>query len=488
MSRAVPFLARRCRLATRYALAACAIALTGGCFMVGPDYQRPEVVAPAAFAHETAAAAATADTTWWQQFQDPLLDQLILEGLAHNSDIAIAAANVDNLSAVLLQTRSQLFPQTGYNAGGQGQRGDVPTTVYNATLSASWELDLWGRIRRQSESAFANVLASDEARRGVVLSLVATVANGYLQLCGLDAQLAIAQRTLGTYKDSVALFTLQFQYGQVSQMNVVQAQSQYETAAGQIPAIRSQIAQIENSLAVLVGREPGPITRGKSINELILPPIPQGVPSELLERRPDLLQSEQQLIAANAQIGAAKALYFPKISLTGVFGTASSDLTELFKGPTRVWTYAGSLAGPIFTFGAISGQVAQAEAAQKAALLNYQLAIRNAFADVDNALVANQQLQLQLGAQVRLVAALKKYTDLANLQFIGGYTDYTTVLQAEQSLFPAELALASLRAELLSSSVNTYKAMGGGWVTQADKLTTPEPQSPPTVAARPPLF
>jgi multidrug efflux system outer membrane protein len=472
---------------SKFALVAGAIALSGGC-MMGPNYERPAVTAPAAFAHETAAAAATADTTWWNQFKDPVLDQLVLEGLAHNSDIAIAATNVDNLSAVLLQTRSQLFPQPGYGVSGQGQHGAMPTTVYNATLSASWELDLWGRIRRQSESAFANVLASDEARRGVVLSLVATIADSYLQLCGLDAQLVVAKRTLGTYKDSVTLFTLQYQYGQVSQMNVAQAQSQYETAAAQIPVIETQIGQLENALAVLVGRDPGPITRGKSVDELILPPVPQGVPSELLERRPDLLQAEQQLISANAQIGAAKALYFPKISLTGVLGTASTDLTDLFKGSARVWTYAGSLAGPIFTFGAISGQVAQAEAAQNSALLSYQLAIRNAFSDVDNALIANQQLQVQLAAQVRLVAALKQYTDLANLQFVGGYTSYTTVLQAEQSLFPAELSLAGLRAQLLTSSVNTYKAMGGGWVTQADRLTTPVPKSPPTVPTRPPLF
>ena len=313
------------------------------------------------------------------------------------------------------------------------------------------------------------MLATDDARDGVILSLVASVANDYIQLRGLDAQLAVAQSTLGTYAESVKLFELQFQYGQVSQMNVAQAQSQYENAAAQIPQIESQIAQTENALSMLLGRNPGPIARGKSMDDLVLPTVPAGIPSELLERRPDLMQSEQQLIAANAQIGAAKALYFPTISLTGAFGSASSSLSNLFKGPSRIWNYAGQLTGPIFTFGLVSGQVTQAEAAQQAALLSYQLSIQNAFADVDNALVANQKLIEQLSAQTKLVDALRTYARLATLQYNGGYVPYSTVLQAEQSLFPAELTLAAVRAQVLASSVNVYKAMGGGWVDMRAK-------------------
>jgi len=476
------------------------LTLALGACTLGPDYKRPAVEAPKSFQYETKDAADTADTLWWKQFKDPVLDQLIDEALAHNTNIQIAAANVEQAAALLTQTRSQLFPTVGYGASAGRQRSvepafaaqlsnyPNPTNSYAAALQASWEIDLWGRIRRQSESAYANVLATDEARRGVVLSLVASVANSYLQLRGLDAQLAVAKQTLQTYKESVDLFTLQFQYGQVSQMNVAQAESQYESAAAQIPLIESQIAQTQSSLAVLIGRDPGPITRGKSVYDLALPTVPAGAPSSLLERRPDLLQAEQQLVAANAQIGAAKALYFPTISLTGAFGNASNDLSKLFSGPARVWSYAGSIAGPIFTFGAVSGQVAQAEAAQNAALLNYQLSIRNAFADVDNALVANQKLQEQLAAQVKLVAALQQYTELARLQYEGGYTSYSTVLQAEQALFPAELNLASIRAQVFASSVNIYKAMGGGWVTQADRLTSGTPAPPPTSALPPPLF
>lgn len=477
-------------------LAAAALA---GCTL-GPDYRRPEIAAPAAFQYEPKDAAATADTLWWQQFHDPVLDALIAEALAHNTNVQIAAANVEQAAALLTQTRSQLFPALGVGAGAQRERTREPAfaalipnypnpaSAYQAALQASWEIDLWGRIRRQSEAAYANVLAGAEARRGVILTLVAQVATSYLQLRGLDAQLSVAHKTLDTYKESVDLFTLQFQYGQVSQMNVAQAQSQYETAAAQIPLIESQIAQTQSSLAVLIGRDPGPIARGKSMYELQLPQVPAGVPSALLERRPDLLQAEQQLIAANAQIGAAKALYFPTISLTGAFGNASNELSKLFSGPARVWSYAGTLAGPIFSFGAVSGQVAQAEAAQQAALLSYRLAIRNAFADVDNALVANQKLHEQLDAQRKLVAALQQYTELARLQYDGGYAPYSTVLQAEQALFPAELNLVSIRAQLFGSAVNLYKAMGGGWVARADELTGSTPPAPPAGALPPPLF
>lgn len=482
-------------------LLACGLLATllSGCTL-GPDYRRPEIKAPATFQYEPKEAAATADTHWWKQFGDPVLDQLIAEALAHNSNVQIAAANVEQAAAVLLQTRSQLFPAVGYGAGAGRERAREPafaaqipnypnpSSVYQAALQASWEIDLWGRIRRQSEAAFANVLATEEARRGVILTLVAQVAGSYLQLRGLDAQLDVAKKTLQTYKESVDLFNLQFQYGQVSLMNVAQAQSQFETAAAQIPLLQSQIAQTQNSLAVLIGRDPGPIVRGKSVYDLKLPQVPEGVPSQLLERRPDLLQSEQQLVAANAQIGAARALYFPTISLTGAYGNASAELSKLFSGPAKVWSYAGSLAGPIFTFGAVSGQVAQAEAGQQAALLNYQLAIRNAFADVDNALVANQKLREQLDAQLKLVAALQQYSDLARMQFDGGYTSYSTVLQAEQALFPAELNLVSLRAQVFGSAVNIYKAMGGGWVTEADRLTGSTPAPPPPAAWPPPLF
>ncbi len=456
---------------------------------VGPDYRRPDIHAPEVFQYEPDNAAATSDTQWWRQFGDPVLDDLISEALANNTDVRIATANVQKAASILMQTRSAFYPQVGYGiaggkSGGAGssELSDLPVfpgseESYQALLSASWEIDLWGRIRRLSESARASLLATGEARRGVILSLVATVANSYLELRALDEQLTVANATLETYRESVRLFELQFQYGQVSMMTVAQSQSQYQVAAAQIPQIEAQIAQTQNALSVLVGRNPGPVVRGKPIGELLQPEVPAGVPSSLLERRPDLLQAEQQLIAANAQIGAAKARYFPAISLTGALGRVSPDLSDLFSGSESLWTYKGSVTGPIFAGGVIRGGVAEARAVTEAALLNYELSIRNAFADVDNALVANLKLQQQLVAQTNLVNALREYSQLARLQYDEGYTAYTTVLQAEQSLFPAELELAAVRASVLGSAVNIYRAMGGGWVTEADQMTVSETKS-----------
>ena len=382
-----------------------------------------------------------------------------------------------------MTTRSGLYPQVGYGGAASRERrsenwaipapGQNPFSTFQVFGSASWEIDLWGRIRRLTESAQASLLASDEARRGVILSLVAQVASAYIQLRALDEQLLIAQRSLKSYEESVRLFDLQFKYGLVSQMIVEQARSQYETAAAAIPQIENQIALTENAISILLGRNPGPISRGRTLAELAMPPIPAGLPSQLLERRPDIRQAEQNLIAANAQIGAAKSLYYPSISLTGFLGTLSTEVYNLFRGPSGVWSFAGSVTGPIFTAGGIKGQVLQAEAGQQAALIGYQQAIQSAFADVENALVSRQKLEEQLAAQQRRVAAFQEYARLSWLQYNGGYTSYLEVLYAETQLFPAELSAAQTQAAALVSYVNLYKAIGGGWVIEADKMTGP---------------
>lgn len=459
--------------------------LQAGC-LVGPDYQRPPVDSPRAYAWEPKEAAAAANATWWKQFQDPVLDGLIAEALEKNRSVKIAAANVEQAAAVLKQTRSTLYPQVGYGGSATRQKGSElgavpiagvpnPQTDLQLAGSASWEIDLWGKVRRQSEAATANLYATEEGRRGVVLSLVASVASGYIQLRGFDEQLEISRQTLKTYAESVRLFELQFKYGQVSQMTVEQARTQLETAAATIPGIESQIVQTENALSLLLGRHPGPIARGKSISELALPPVPAGVPSDVLANRPDIRQAEQNLVAANAKIGAAKALYFPSISLTGALGTSSADLSNLFKGPAGIWSYAGSFTGPIFAGGAIKAGVRQAEAAQQAALLTYENAIESAFADVENALNSRQKLGEQLAARARLVKAAKEYERLANLQYGGGYAPYSTVLQAEEKLFPAQLDLVTSRTAVFSSLVTIYKVLGGGWVDEADRMTVPPP-------------
>ncbi|HJV66935.1 MAG TPA: efflux transporter outer membrane subunit [Geomonas sp.] len=468
-----------------------------GC-MMGPNYHRPAVDTPQSFRFGDQEAQDTANTQWWKGFQDPVLDNLIAEALANNKNVQIAAANIEQAEGVLTQTRAPLFPQVSYGASALRTRASEknavpvssgvsnPASSFQAFGGVNWELDLWGRVRRLSESARANLLASEEARRGVILSLVASVAGSYLQLRGLDEQLAIAKRNLSAYGESVRLFNLQFQYGQVPQLNVEQANSQYETAAATIPGIESQIVQVENALSILLGRNPGPVARGKTVYELSFPAVPSGLPSQLLERRPDLAQAEQNLIAANAQIGAAKALYFPTISLTASYGFASQYLDNLFKGPARTWNYGGSITGPIFTAGAISGQVQQSEAARKAALIAYQAAIQSAFADVENALVIREKLVEQIKAQERLVKANQEYERLAKLQYDGGYAPYLTVLSAQQQLFPAELNLAQFRAQLFTAYANLYKAMGGGWVTEAERMTAASGQAsaaPPTAGA-----
>lgn len=449
---------------------------------VGPDYHRPEVAVPAAYEYLPTTVADTINTEWWKQFGDPVLDALIAEALANNRNVKQAAANVQQAAAVLTETQSQFYPQIGYDAQGARQQFSTDVlpnrpstsrtqTSYSVIASASWEIDLWGRIRRQTESAQANLLATEEARRGVILTLVGQVANNYLTLRALDEQLQVAQKTLVTYNESLKLFELQFKYGVVSQMNVAQARSQSQTAAAQIPAIEQQIVQTENALCVLLGRNPGRIARGKAVKDLTAPSTPAELPSQLLERRPDVAQAEQQLIAANAQIGAAKALYFPTISLTGTLGGVSAELSNLLKEPNRVWSYGGGLLGPIFSGGAITGQVRQAEAGQQAALYSYEKTVQGAFADVENALIAQQKSREKLDAQQGLVDALSEYTRLARLQYNGGYVPYSTVLQAEQQLFPAELTLAQDRAEVFGAIVNVYQSLGGGWVTLADEMT-----------------
>jgi multidrug efflux system outer membrane protein len=463
-------------------------ALQAGC-TVGPDYERPVLDAPEAYAWAAKDAQETANTAWWTQFQDPVLDGLIAEALERNRNVKIAAANVEQAAAVLTRTKSPLFPQASYGGSAYRQKGSemaaapwiptVPNPQANVQVSAgaSWEIDLWGRIRRQSEAAQANLLGAEEARRGVILSLVASVAGGYLQLRGLDEQLEISRKTLKTHAESVRLFELQFEYGKVSMMTVEQARTQAETAAATIPALEARIVQTENALSLLLGRHPGPVARGRSITDLALPVVPAGVPSQVLENRPDVREAELRLVAANAQIGAARALYFPSISLTGALGTVSGELSNLFKGPSSTWSYAGSITGPIFAAGAISSQVRQATAAREAALLGYENAVESAFADVENALVARRKLLEQHEARTRLVKAASEYERLALLQYNGGYAPYSTVLQAQEKLFPAELDLVESRTAAFSSLVTIYKVLGGGWVAEADRLAG-APQEP----------
>ena len=463
------------------ALCVAAGALLSAC-AVGPDYQRPEIESPKDWRIEYPKAAEVANTKWWEQFQDPALSQLVETALKGNLDIQAGAARVDQFLGALTTTRSQFFPQFGYAGGASRNRasqagvtplppGVDPTySLYQANLNATWQIDLFGRVRRQSEGVQAQVYASEQGRRGVILSVVTSVATSYIVLRGLDRELEIARATAQNYADTKQLFQLRFAGGVVSEVELSQIESQYQTALAAIPSLEQQVAAQEGLIAVLLGRNPEPIPRGKSIDELVAPAIPAGLPSELLERRPDILQAEQNLITANANIGVAKSLYFPSISLTGLFGSVSTTTGEFLKGPSKTWSVAADLAGPIFTFGAIGGQVRSAEAAQREATLSYQSAILNAFRETNDALIGAQKKFEEAQAQTRRVRALRDYARLARLRFDNGTASYIEVLYAENELFSAELAAVGTLADRYTQLVNVYKAMGGGWVDMSDPL------------------
>ena len=466
----------------------------GGC-AVGPNYARPTVDTPPSWRITDAEAKDVANTTWWGQFNDPVLDNLIGSALRENLDLQIASARVDEFAGRYGFVRADLFPQVGAGAvaGRQQTTRETGNTLppgynstlnsYSATLNAGWELDVWGRIRRATEAARADLVASEEGRRAVILSLVGSVAGSYVNLRDLDRQLEIAKETAKSRGESLALFKLRFESGFTSEVEYVQVKSQYEEAMAVIPAVEKAITQQENGLSVLLGRNPGPIPRGKTIEQLALPSIPAGLPSDLLARRHDILLAEQNLVAANARIGVAKAAYYPAISLTGFFGVASTDLSNLFTGTAQVWSYSAPITVPIFTAGKIAGDVQAAEAIQRQALAGYRKAIQSAFREFDDALVDQARTREQLAAQGNQEQALQKYVELARLRFDNGYASYLEVLDAERTLFNVQLSYTQNQGVLFQAMINLYKAMGGGWVTEADQLTAgaegPPPKEPP---------
>jgi len=411
--------------------------------------------------------------------------------------VLIAAARVEEFYGRYGVQRGQQFPQVGLSANAGSQRasrvstpaipepGDVTADFYSVDLGVSFELDLWGRLRRATEAARADLLAIEENRRTVILSLVSAVATAYVNLLNLDRQLDISRQTVATRAESLRIFDLRFNGGVISELELQQVRSEYETAMAAVPALEKQVAQQENGLSVLLGRNPGAVARGGVLEKLALPPVPAGLPSELLERRPDIRQAEQQLVAANARIGVAKAAFYPSISLTGLLGTASAGLSNLFSGAARTWSYAAALNQPIFTGGTLTGQLLVSEAQQRQALYGYQQAIQTAFGDVEDALVDQGKTREQVAAQQRQVQALARYAQLARLRYENGYTSYIEVLDSERSLFQSQLQLAQAQAQLHFALINLYKALVGGWVDEAEKGA---PKPAVDTSRNPPLF
>ena len=455
-----------------------------GC-TVGPDYERPAVDAPTAWRIEYVTAAEVANTRWWEQFGDPVLNELVETALRENLDVRIAAARVDQFIGALTSTRSQFYPQLGYDAAAGRARasrvGQPPLppgadpyfSLYEGALGASWQLDLFGRVTRLSEAAQAQVYASEQARRGVVLSVVTSVATSYITLRALDRQLEIAQATAANFTATLRLFELRFKAGIVAKTEVMQITSQQQQALAAIPAFEQAIAATENLISILLGRNPGPIPRGKTIDQLIAPLVPADLPSVLLERRPDILQAEQNLVAANANVGAARALYYPTFSITGVLGSVSTAFDDFLTGPAAARLIAADIAGPIFTFGGIEGQVSSAEAANRQALLFYQQTILNAFRETNDALTGSQKKIEQVQLQTNRVEALREFARLSRLRFDKGVSGYLEVLVADNELFAAELASVGLQADRYTQLINVYQSMGGGWVDIATSMAPP---------------
>ena len=443
-----------------------------GC-MVGPSYRRPEVAPAKEFRSQVgpSEASSLADQPWWQVFSDKALQALISEGLANSYDLQVTVARIDEANAQVGIVRADLYPRVDYQALAARQKALVPIeppvnftyNTFGLAASAAWEADVWGRIRHSTDAARANLFAQEEVKRAVMLTLVSDIATGYFLLIELDRQLAIAQDSADTYKRTTDLFGQRFEAGRDSKIGVVRAQANLDSSVATIAALKRAITQQENALCVLIGAYPHPIARGALLTQQSTPATPVGLTTDLLERRPDILQAEQVMIGANAEIGVAVANYFPRIGLSALFGWEATRPEDLFKSSFNVWGLAANLTGPIFQ----GGRLRAAEQAQEAfwheSIAQYKKTVTVAFEETSNALIAQQTLVGQRTAQEHQVASLRESVDLALQRYDAGRASYFEVLEAEQQLFPSEDALAQTQRDQLLAVVNLYKALGGGW-------------------------
>jgi multidrug efflux system outer membrane protein len=443
---------------------------------VGPNYQRPRVSVPTEYrgAEGATQQASIADLPWWEVFKDEQLRSLVQTALVNNYDLRIAAARIEQSRQIAAQARGQFFPFLNYGVSSSDGKNEflgnvVPNNVqeqgsFAAVATVAWEADVWGRLRRANEAARAQYLATEEARRGVMLSLVSDVAQAYFELLDLDLQLDIAKQTTDSFSQTLNLFTQRLEGGVASKLDTSRAAAARAAAAASIPELEREIAVKENQISVLVGNNPGAISHSAKLLDQIVPPdVPAGLPSALLERRPDILTAEQQLRSANAQVGVATANYFPQIGLTALFGRASSPLSSLSSGQATVWSIAANLAGPIYQGGILKAQKRQSVAFWEQTRLQYEQTAQVAFQDVSNALISRQKYETVRDEQAQAVQAYEESVKVSLQRYTAGKASYFEVLDAQLQLFPAEDALAITELNRRTVIVQLYKALGGGW-------------------------
>jgi len=450
------------------------LVLSNGC-AIGPNYKRPPIQSPATFRGDSSPTNSSfADLDWWRVYQDTNLQALVREAFTNNYDLRIALTRVEQARALAMQARSQFVPSVNYNGTvGRGRNAvfgsafpDNGNTVSSAaaTLNAFWEIDLWGRVRRLNEGARARYLASEEAGRGVRLLLLSDVAADYFRLLELDRELEIAGRTTNSFTESLRIFSQRVSGGTASALEASRAQAALADAAAAIPSIFDELSSTENALSLLLGRPPGPIERSSTSLQALLPPeVPAGLPSSLLARRPDVREAEQLLRSANAQIGESVADFFPKIGLTALLGRVSPELSAFTLGSANAWSIAAEASGPLFQGGRLVGQYRQAKAARDEATLRYRQTALAALRDVSDALTSRERLDEIREQRALQVKALEAAVKLSSERYVAGKAGYYEVLEAQQQLFPAELNLARTERDQLLAIVALYKGLGGGW-------------------------
>lgn len=456
---------------------ALALLMTGiaGC-AVGPNFQKPVVKSPSEFRFDYIGEDTTSILEWWQLFNDPVLDTLVRLALEQNKDVRIAASRIEEARAVVGYNWADNWPKIGYEGNIQG--GNLNTVLsspnnnvtsnYYAAPALSWEIDIWGKYRRATESAQADLYAAQYFHRGIIVSLISNVASYYFQMLDFDNRLAVSRSTLLTRQEYLKIIQERFNKGIVAEIDLNQAQIQEAIAAAAVPQYTRAVAQVENALSILIGQNPGPIVRGARLESQNIPPdIPPGLPSTLLQRRPDVLEAEQYVAAANAQIGVAQAMRFPQFSLTALLGVASPELT--FAAANLAWSVSGSLLGPIFNFGKNLRRVEIARAQTEQAYLNYDQTVLQAFRETEDALVSITTYRDELVAVIRQRIAAENAYMLSKARYDEGLTSYLEVLDSERTLFEASLNESATYQARLNSYVYLYKALGGGWISKEEK-------------------